>query len=105
MYHKHPPGHIVLEGVNPLQQSGVVGVAAHAHQIVNLGFHGNGLPEELQLFGALQNNPAQGAGGLEPHKHHRAFPAPQIVLEMVADSPGFAHAAGGDNDLGLLVCI
>ena len=53
----------------------------------------------------VQKPPTQAALGLIAHKHHGALLTPQVVLEVVADTPGVTHARGRDDDLGVGVRV
>ena len=39
-------------------------------------------------------------GALITHEHNARSGAPDVVLEVMLDAPGIAHAAGGNNDTG-----
>ena len=80
-------------------------MAGHAGQLTDLGLYLDGLTEQLDRVHPFDEGAPQGAHGLKAHEQDRAFRPPQVVLEVVADASGFAHAAGGQDDLGRAVCV
>ena len=93
------------EAADPLQQMIPVGVGGQTGEIDDAGVDGDLLTEELDALGALQQTAAQRALTLIAHKDHGGLGAPQIVLQVVANAAGIAHAGGGDDDLGALVGV
>ena len=91
--------------VDPVQQVVPVGVGGQAPEIVDGSVDGDVLAEETDLLGPLQQMAAQGPFPLVAHEDHGALRPPQVVLEVVADPAGVAHAGGGDDDLGGLVHV
>ena len=98
--HKDVLGLGLLEVGDPAQQVVPVGVGGKALEIHDLGVDGDLLAEHLDALGALQQGAAQSALALIAHEHHGALSAPQIMLQVVADTARVAHAGGGDDDLG-----
>ena len=94
-----------LKILHPVHKALVVRVAGTRPPALHLAAHLDGLAEEFYLLRALHQRTAQGARRLVAHKEHRALRPPEVVLEMVADAPGFAHAAGREDDLGLGVKV
>ena len=82
---KDPPG-LGVKRADPAQQSLAVGVAGHASDLGNLGLDLDLLAEQLDPFDPLQQGPAQGAHRLIAHKQDGALFAPEVVLEVVADT-------------------
>ena len=50
-------------------------------------------------LGAVDEKPAERSLGLETDQQHGGPGVPQPVPEMMPDTPGVAHAAGGDDDM------
>ena len=97
--HKHMFG-FGIKVADPGQQAVPVRMGGQAVIIDDPRPHGNLLAKQPYFIGTLDQCAPQRAGGLEPHKQDGAFPAPQVVLEVVADAPGITHAGSGDDDLG-----
>ena len=96
---KHPLG-LGAERIHPGQQALAVGMARKARQLTDLCLHVDGLTEQLDIDGTIDQGAPQRSHGLIAHKKDRALRPPQIVLEVVADAACLAHAAGRDDDLG-----
>ena len=90
---------------HPLQQMVPVGVGGEALEVDHLGPDGDVLAKQLDGAGSLQQAAAQGALPLIAHEHHGALGPPQVVLQVVADASGVAHAGGGDDNFGRLVVV
>ena len=60
----------------------------------------DGLAEKLDLLLTLQDPASQRASRPIADEQDRTFLPPQVMLQMVADSPRVAHTGGGDNHLG-----
>ena len=90
---KHPVG-FGVEGVNPGNQPRLVGVAADGLEGSDFSRHIDGFAKELDPFFAVIEHAAKRAHRLVAHEKHRGLPAPQVVLQVVADTPGFRHARG-----------
>ena len=69
----------------------MVSVRAESGKIDDLGPDGHVLAEELDAVDPVQQVAAQGARGLEAHEHHGAVGAPEVILQMVADTARVAH--------------
>ena len=80
-------------------------MAADARQRADFGVHGNVLVKNAHLPRALHQGAPQRALGLVAHEQHGVAAVPQVVLQMVADAPRVAHAAGGQNNLWPLVGV
>ena len=65
----------------------MVGVGRKALEVDDLRLDGDLLAEELDLFNAVEQSAAQRAGRLEADEHDRAVRAPEVVLEVMADTP------------------
>ena len=98
--HKDVLGLGFLEIRDPAQQVVSVGVGGKALEIHDLSVDGDFLAEHLDALGTLQQGAAQGTLALIAHEHHGTLAAPQIMLQVVADTARVAHAGGGDDDLG-----
>ncbi len=82
-----------------------VGVGRQALEVDDPGPDGDILAEELYRAGPLQQAAAKGALPLIAHKDHGGLGPPKVVLQMVADAAGVAHAGGGDDDFGRFVVV
>ena len=98
VHHEHPLG-LLGESVHPAQQSVPVCVAGHAGELADLRLHLNGLAEQLDRGGALDEGAAQSAHCLIAYEQDGALRPPQVVLEVMADAACLAHAAGRQDDL------
>ena len=94
-----------VEGLDPLDKVVMVGVGRKALEVDDLRLDGDLLAEELDLFNAIEQPTAQRAGRLEADEHDRAVRAPEIVLQVMADTAGVAHTGGGNDDLGCRVHV
>src|SRR5690606_29434366 len=63
------------------------------------------LPENPDHFLTVNDPPAKGAFRRKADKDDAGFPAPDIVLEMVADPAAGAHAGTGDDDRSALKSV
>ena len=94
-----------VECLDPLDEMIVIGVGRQALEVDDLRLDGDLLAEELDLFNAVEQSAAQRAGRLEADEHDRAVRAPEVVLEVMADTARVAHAGGGNDDLGRRVHV
>jgi len=94
-----------IVALDPPQQAVPVGVGGQAVEVDDLGPDGDLLAEELHRRDAVDEPPAQAAFRLEAHEDHGTLRPPQVVLQVVADAAGVAHAGGGNDDAGGLVLI
>lgn len=94
-----------VEGLDPLDEMIVIGVGRQALEVDDFRLDGDLLAEELDLFNAIEQPTAQRAGRLEADEHDRAVRAPEIVLQVMADTARVAHAGGRDDDLGRRVHV
>jgi hypothetical protein len=80
------------------QQVVAIGVGREAverdHLRPELAFHA----EDANPRAALDDAPAEGLLGLEPHDQNRVLVVLDHRLQVVHDPPAFAHAARGDDD-------
>ena len=104
MHHEHPLG-LLGESVHPAQQSVPVCVAGHAGELADLRLHLDGLAEQLDRGGPLDEGAAQGAHCLIAYEQDGALRPPQVVLEVMTDAACLAHAAGRQDDLGRAVSV
>ena len=80
-------------------------MTAHAGQHGDLGVHGDLVAEDLHgLFPVVELAPER-AHRLIAHKEHGALRPPEVILQVVADASGVAHAARGEDDLGRPVVV
>ena len=98
--HEHHLG-LLPEACQPVQQPLFVRVAGGAVEHGDLRAHRDVLAEELHGLRAVFQLPAERTLRLIAYEQDDVFLAPKVVLQMVADSARLAHAAGGENDLGL----
>ena len=80
-------------------------MAADAGQGFDLGRNLDFLVEQLDALCSIHQNAAEGPDRLVPDKENHALRTPEVVLEMMADTAGIAHAAGRDDDLGRFVLV
>src|SRR5690606_1370889 len=67
-------------------------------QCMDLGLYGNLLMEQSYARGTVDDSATQRALTLEAGNDHVAFRAPEVVLEVMENTPARTHAAAGDND-------
>ena len=89
--HEHMGSLRRIKVLDPVHQMVMVGVRAEAGEVDDLGPDGHILAEELDAVGPVQQVAAQGARGLKSHEHHGAVGAPEVILQMVADTARVAH--------------
>ena len=104
VHHEHPLG-LLGESVHPAQQSVPVCVARHAGELADLRLHLDGLAEQPDRGGALDEGAAQSAHCLIAYEQDGALRPPQVVLEVMANAACLAHAAGRQDDLGRAVSV
>ena len=63
------------------------------------GPHLDLLAMDLDRWGAIFKEASEGARGLEADQQDGGIGLEQVVLEMMADAAGLAHAARRDNDV------
>ena len=88
-----------LKGADPSQQAVPVGMGGEPLEVDDAGLHGDLFPKELDRLHPIQQPAAQSPLALIAHKDYGALSSPQVVLEMVPDPSGIAHAGGRDDDL------
>ena len=93
------------KGVDPRQQAVFVCVAGQTGQLADLRPHLDGLAEQFDIGSTFNEGAAQCADGLIAHKEDGTLRPPEVVLEMVADAAGLAHAAGREDDLRLPIGV
>ena len=74
-------------------------------QLADLRPHLDGLAEQFDIGSTFNEGAAQCADGLIAHKEDGTLRPPEVVLEMVADAAGLAHAAGREDDLRLPIGV
>ena len=104
MDHKYLLG-LGRKSANPAEQTIPIRMRAQALEVYNPSLDSDLLSKEFHALYAVQQTAAQTALGLEPHKDHRALFPPEIVLQVMPDSPGITHTRGRNDDLGRLVHI
>ena len=82
----------------PVQQTRLAGVGRQTANGVNPRGHADVFVPELYGFGAVHDLAPEGAARLEAGEDHVTLLAPEIVLEVMPDTPAVAHAAAGDDD-------
>ena len=95
----------LLHGGDPFEQTIPVSMAGEALDHFDPGFDGDLLTKNPDRLCAINQRAAEGTPGLVPDKNDRGILAPEIMLEMMADPAGFAHPAGGDDDLAVRVFV
>ena len=65
---------------------------------MNLRGHADVFVPEFYGFGTVHQLPPERAARLESGEDHVTLFAPEIVLEVMPDTPAVAHAAAGDDD-------
>ena len=83
----------------------VVGMGGKPLEVDDLRAHGDLLAKEPDALHAVKKPPAERTDALVADEHHGAVVAPEIVLQMVADTPRVAHTGRGNDDLGCRVHI
>ena len=91
--------------LQPVLQAVFIGVAGHIPEGADLCLYRYLFAEQLDGGKPVQQQPPHRPLALVSHKDHRAFGAPQVVLQVVPDAPGLTHTAGGNNDLGGRVAV
>src|SRR3989344_8376176 len=82
----------------PVQQTRLAGLGRQTANGVNPRGHADVFVPELYGFGAVYQLPPERATRLESGEDHVTLFAPEIVLEVMPDTPAVAHAAAGDDD-------
>ena len=93
---------VVLEVADPVEQLRLPGVRGEAAEGVYLGFYRDALMEDFYILRTVDNATPQCALSLKTGEDQMAVVAPEVVLEMMDDSPAGAHAAAGDDDRAAL---
>ena len=93
------------ECADPAQEAVLVRMAALAWKIADLAVDGDILVEQGDLLCAVPELSAERADCLIAHEEHHALFSPEIVLQVMADAAGLAHAARGDDQLRLPVKV
>ena len=104
MVDKHVRG-LLLHGIDPAQQPLLIRVAAHTGQNGDLRVYGDLVTEDLHALGTVVQLAAERADRLITHEQHRALRPPEVILQMVPDAAGVAHAARGEDDLRRFVVV
>ena len=64
-----------------------------------------GLAEEFDPLGSVHKGSAKGISSLISDEKNGILLFPEVMLEVVLDTSGFAHTAGGYDDLGTGILI
>src|SRR5512143_485697 len=83
---------------NPCQQFLLVAMSREPADGPNPGPHRNLLAPNRDPLCMVYYPPAQRSLRLEPDEDDAALRPPQVVLQMMPDTPPFAHAAARDDD-------
>ena len=75
-------------------------MAAESLNSLNMRLHVDGLAKEVHRPGPLLEGSSQRPHRLIAGKDHRALRPPQIVFQMMADTPRITHSRRGNDDLG-----
>ena len=103
--HDEHPARLLFKAGQPADQPLLIRVSAHSLKGHDGGSHVHRLSEQLHFLCALQDLPPQRADGLIAHEQDRAFRPPEVVLQMMPDPPGLAHARRRNDHLRRLVKI
>ena len=98
----HLVGVLALEEAHQLEAVGVGAVELHAG---HLGLHADGLSEDVHDLRAAEDLGPERTGRAEAHGQHGVALVAQRVPQVVPDAPGLHHAAGTDDDAGLLTAV
>ena len=93
---------LFLHRGNPAHESLIVSMSGHPRQLADLRLDIDVLAEQPEMIRPLQERPPRCSRCLVTDKQDGTLRPPQIMLEVVLDPPGIAHAACGDDDLRLL---
>ena len=86
--------------LQPVDESVFIRVAGHELKGADFRPHSDLLSKELNRGKTIQKLPPHRSLTLVSHKDDGTFRPPQVVLQVVPDASGLAHAAGGNDDLG-----
>ena len=67
--------------------------------------YGDLVAEDLHALGTVVQLAAERADRLITHEQHRALRPPEVILQMVTDAAGVAHAARGEDDFRRFVVV
>lgn len=84
----------------PVEQFAVVGVAGEGVEDFDGGAHAVGFAEDIDFAVTAAEFPSKGMFGAVAHEEDGGRGVGDVVLEVVEDAAGFAHARGGDDDEG-----
>ena len=90
---------------DPVQKPVHIRVSADALHLADLRRHVDFLAKKLHLCGSFDKRSSQRADRLISHKKDGVAGIPQIMLQVVFDTARIAHAAGGNNNLAVLVIV
>ena len=91
--------------VYPRYKSVLVGVTAYTGQRCDLAKHLNVLTEKADGLCTVVQRSAERSDRLIADEQHQRFRAPEVVLQVMADTSGVTHTGCGDDDLGRLVAV
>ena len=74
-------------------------------QLLIMGLHIDSLSKQLHSRHAIQQAAPQGAHRLISHENHRTLRPPQIMFQVVADTPRLTHTGGRYDHLRLIIKV
>ena len=95
----------VLDIRHPADELVGVGMRREAVEALNLRFDGDFFTEDADALDAVDEAAAKAAFRLIADEENRRFRAPEIVLEVMQDAAGIAHARGRDDDGAALFAV
>jgi hypothetical protein len=95
----------LFHGFDPGHQAHVIRMPRNARKLADLCPYFNLFTEELNTVSTVDYSTAGCAYRLVSYEQDGTLFSPQIVLQVMLDASGIAHAAGGDDDLRLFVVI
>ena len=104
MYHEDPL-RLCTKTLNPANQAFLICMTTDTGQNFNVRLNFHRLAKKLHFVRALHQRTTQCADCLIAHEQNCAFRSPQIVLQMMTDTPRLAHTGRGENHLRLIVKI
>ena len=94
-----------LKGPDPVHQPFIIRMSADSGKPAYTCTHFDLLTKKSYLRCPLDQRPSQRTVGLISHKKHGTFRPPQIMLQMMLDTPRLTHTAGRQDHLRLHVKI
>ncbi len=96
---------IFLKMPQPVQQPLLVGMSADPCKLLNMCFDADGFAKKPYFRHALYDIAPQCPQSLIANEQNGRFRPPEVMLQMVADTPCFAHARCRNDDLRVFVKI